>query len=90
MPVARADLELLLHFAHRSAIDKHLSDNAPVEVARHADPQENLATCPICGFRTRDERYLMLHGRRRDHRTMLLLPLKKRKWMRLCDPGAQG
>ena len=89
MHVARADLELLLHFAHRSALENYPSDTAPVEVARHAEPQD-LATCRICGFRTRDERYLILHSRRRDHRAMLLLPLKKRKWMRLCDPGSQG
>ena len=86
MPVSRADLELLLHFAHRSAVEKYLSDTAPVEVAKPSEPQDSLATCRICGFQTRDERYLIQHSRRRDHQGMLLLPLKKRKWMRLCDP----
>ncbi len=85
MPVARADLELLLHFAHRAAVDKYMSDTSSEKDAGHSDGSVGLTTRRICGFRSRDERYMAMHTKRRDHQGILLLPVKKRKWMRYCD-----
>jgi hypothetical protein len=86
MPVARSDLDLLMHFAHRAAIDTYLSDTSSeetMEAAAQPIPSVSPTTCRICGFQTRNERYMAMHSRRRDHQTILLLPLKKRKWLYL-------
>ena len=85
MPVARADLELLLYFAHRAAVDKYMSDTSSERDAGDCVGSVGPTTCRICGFQTRDERYMAMHSRRRDHQYILHLPLKKRKWMRYCD-----
>ena len=86
MPVARSDLDLLMHFAHRAAIDTNLSDTSSetsMEDAAQPIPSVNSKTCRICGFQTRNERYMAMHSRRRDHQAIMHLPLKKRKWLYL-------
>lgn len=73
MPIARTDLDLLMHFARKSAIDTYTSDDV-VHAAKPLGPKAPL-TCHVCGFTARDERYMALHSRRRDHQAILHLPL---------------